>query len=118
MVYVRLARDWTDDGGSGHIAGDLVDVDPVTLAELEADGVVASAERAEGDEDQPDAWPGPTSPDPDVEPAVEPASWPGPTEADPDAWPGPTTEPASGPARPAPPTASRKPPRSDPRLVP
>ena len=64
MVYVRLARDWTDVGGADHGAGDLVDVDAVTLAELEADGVVATAD------DEPDPWPGPTG---------GPASWPGPT---------------------------------------
>jgi hypothetical protein len=45
MVYVRLARDWTDGGGAAHGAGDMVDVDAVTLAELEADGVVACADR-------------------------------------------------------------------------
>ncbi len=41
MVYVRLARDWTDSTGAPHHAGDMVDVDAVTLAELEATGVVA-----------------------------------------------------------------------------
>jgi hypothetical protein len=40
MVYVRLARDWTDATGAAHAAGDMVDVDAVTLAELEATGVV------------------------------------------------------------------------------
>ncbi len=40
MVYVRLARDWTDGTGASHHAGDMVDVDAVTLAELEATGVV------------------------------------------------------------------------------
>ena len=43
MVYVRLARDWTDHGGAMHGAGDLVDVDAITLAELEADGTVGEA---------------------------------------------------------------------------
>jgi hypothetical protein len=52
MVYVRLARDWTDGGGAAHDAGDMVDVDAVTLAELEADGVVACADR------EPDNAPG------------------------------------------------------------
>jgi hypothetical protein len=103
MVYVRLARNWTDDRGSAHVAGDLVDVDAVTLAVLEADGVVTAAEQAEGggDEpgrgDEPDGWPGPTGPDPGGDPGIEPASWPGPTKADPDPWPGPTTTPASWP---------------------
>ena len=45
MVCVRLARDWTDGAGAAHGAGDMVDVDAVTLAELEADGVVACADR-------------------------------------------------------------------------
>jgi hypothetical protein len=89
MVYVRLAQDWTDDGGTAHIAGDMVDVDAVTLAELEADGVVEAAEKAD-DGAGTEAWPGPTSPSPDV----EPAAWPGPTSPSPDvepaAWPGPT----------------------------
>jgi hypothetical protein len=39
-VQVRLARDWTDGTGSEHTAGDLVEVDTITLAELEATGVV------------------------------------------------------------------------------
>lgn len=46
MVYVRLARDWTDRSGSARRGGELVDVDAVTLAELEQSGVVASAERS------------------------------------------------------------------------
>jgi hypothetical protein len=56
-VQVRLARDWMDPTGTGHAAGDLVEVDTITLAELEATGVVLpplasedheSAESAEG----------------------------------------------------------------------
>jgi hypothetical protein len=39
-VQVRLARDWTDGTGAEHTAGDLVEVDTITLAELEATGVV------------------------------------------------------------------------------
>jgi hypothetical protein len=73
MVYVRLSRDWTDHGGALHGAGDLVDVDAITLAELEADGTVG--ESAEGSS----AWPGPTTP--------------GEPDDDDDAWPGPTTPP-------------------------
>lgn len=57
MVYVRLAKDWTDGNGSAHEAGDSVDVDAATLAELESQGIVT-------------AWPGPTGGEPD---------WPGPT---------------------------------------
>ena len=44
MVHVRLARNWTDVGGSAHHAGELVDVDAVTLAALEASGVVTPAD--------------------------------------------------------------------------
>ena len=40
MVAVRLARGWVGYGGSVHRAGDLVDVDAITLARLEASGVV------------------------------------------------------------------------------
>jgi hypothetical protein len=40
MVAVRLARGWVGFGGSKHCAGELVDVDAVTLAKLEACGVV------------------------------------------------------------------------------
>jgi hypothetical protein len=43
-VQVKLARDWTDATGAEHTSGDLVEVDSVTLAELEATGVVAAAE--------------------------------------------------------------------------
>ena len=43
MVYVRLDRNWTDRSGTSHATGDVVDVDAATLAELEADGVVAAA---------------------------------------------------------------------------
>jgi hypothetical protein len=67
MVYVRLARDWTDGTGAGHTAGDLVDVDAVTLAELEATGVVA----------------------PEGVGTLESASWAGPTGGSGD-WAGPT----------------------------
>ena len=69
MVHVRLAKDWTDGSGSAHEAGDMVDVDAGTLAELEASGVVA-------------AWPGPTGGEGDA--------WPGPTGGGSTAWPGPT----------------------------
>ena len=55
MVYVRLVREWTDATGVAHAAGDMVDVDAVTLAELEATGVVTNVE----DED----WAGPTGED-------------------------------------------------------
>ena len=59
MVHVRLARNWTDTGGSAHHAGELVDVDAVTLAALEQSGVVRAP-----DLDATVAWAGPTD-DPD-----------------------------------------------------
>jgi hypothetical protein len=40
MVYVRLARKWVDGTGASHSAGDMVDVDAATLAQLEESGVV------------------------------------------------------------------------------
>lgn len=66
MVYVRLAKDWTDGDGTAYAAGDMVDVDAGTLAELEAAGIVAGPGEGGGDTD----WPGPTATSPD---------WPGPT---------------------------------------
>lgn len=68
MVYVRLAKDWTDGNGSAHSAGDTVDVDAATLAELEASGIVA------GSGDGTD-WPGPTS----TTSGGDGTDWPGPT---------------------------------------
>jgi len=88
MVYVRLARDWTDRGGAAHGAGDMVDVDAVTLAELEGDGVVATTDR--GESDAPD-WAGPTAPEP---PHQHRPGWAGPTAPKPD-WAGPTDPPPS-----------------------
>jgi hypothetical protein len=41
MVYVRLDQDWTDDEGTHHPAGSMVDVDAGTLAQLQAQGVVS-----------------------------------------------------------------------------
>jgi hypothetical protein len=66
MVYVQLAQDWTDDTGTAHHSGDMVDVDPVTLANLEAAGIVWRGPT--GDDGQPNAstlkttdWRGPTT---------------------------------------------------------
>jgi len=42
-VYVRLAMPWADPSGTVHCAGEFVDVDVVTLAELEEQGVVENA---------------------------------------------------------------------------
>lgn len=56
MVAVRLARGWVGYGGSVHRAGDFVDVDAITLAKLEACGVVTCWEATEppGDTDGSD----------------------------------------------------------------
>jgi hypothetical protein len=43
MVYVRLERSWTDDAGTTHEAGAMVDVDAGTLAGLQADGTVSES---------------------------------------------------------------------------
>jgi hypothetical protein len=53
-VYVRLAVDWADPSGAVHGAGEFVDIDVVTLAELEERGVVENA-----DEINRPAWVGP-----------------------------------------------------------
>lgn len=41
MVHVQLEQGWTDGDGQTHAAGETVDVDAGTLAELEAQGIVA-----------------------------------------------------------------------------
>jgi hypothetical protein len=92
MVQVRLARTWTDAGGAAHGAGDLVDVDAITLARLEACGVVTPNESSDPQSDEPTReWAGPTGPTDDD----ETAQWAGPTgdddsQAD---WAGPTGDP-------------------------
>jgi hypothetical protein len=96
MVYVRLAQSWTDDGGAAHAAGDMVNIDAITLAKLEANGVVSDRAGADGVETL--SWPGPTGPRPDGDDGVHTAAWPGPTGPRPEgddgvrlaAWPGPT----------------------------
>lgn len=40
MVYVRLDSEWTDGQGVHHSAGEMVDVDAATLANLQAKGIV------------------------------------------------------------------------------
>ena len=51
MAEVRLDKEWTDPAGVTHAAGDTVDVDAETLAELREAGIVG---------DVADAWAGPT----------------------------------------------------------
>ncbi|GIF71844.1 hypothetical protein [Asanoa siamensis] len=88
MVHVRLEKDWTDQAGVEHAAGASVDVDAATLAQLQADGVVA------GDDVKAQGWMGPTHEEP---PAAEPDEWMGPTappkEAKEQGWMGPTAPP-------------------------
>lgn len=47
-MYVRLASAWTDLSGAVHQAGDVIDVDVVTLAELEELGVVEEYDGSDG----------------------------------------------------------------------
>jgi hypothetical protein len=56
MVAVRLARGWVGYGGSVHREGDFVDVDAITLAKLEACGVVTCWESTDspGDSESSD----------------------------------------------------------------
>lgn len=61
MVYVRLEQEWIDGTGAGHSAGDMIDVDAVTLAELESRGIVAGP--GEPGVKEPQRWAGPGSPD-------------------------------------------------------
>jgi hypothetical protein len=81
MVYVRLAQDWIDGTGAARAAGDMVDVDAGTLAELEAAGVVT------GPVEPPAAEPPAAEP-----PAIQPpatAEPPAPPEDPRRAWAGP-----------------------------
>jgi hypothetical protein len=52
MAEVRLDKEWTDAAGVTHAAGDTVDVDAQTLAELREAGVVGDVTDA--------GWAGPT----------------------------------------------------------
>jgi hypothetical protein len=56
-VYVRLAVDWADQSGAIHGAGEFIDIDVVTLAELEIRGVVDNTEErwvGPGRDEEPD----------------------------------------------------------------
>ncbi|MEU4567187.1 hypothetical protein [Micromonospora sp. NPDC023956] len=59
MVYVRLNAEWTDTDGVNHAAGETVDVDAATLAELQAAGIVTEGPKSGGGETT--EWVGPTS---------------------------------------------------------
>ena len=65
-MLVRLAAGWIDPFGITHSAGDVVEIDAITLAELEEQGVVENVdggpeESAEGQENaEPETeWQGP-----------------------------------------------------------
>jgi hypothetical protein len=76
-VLVRLAAEWTDPFGIAHDAGDVVDIDVITLAELEERGVVHNMS-------EPEEWSGPTE-------QQEEEQWSGPTEQqEEEQWSGPT----------------------------
>jgi hypothetical protein len=60
MVQARLEKAWTDDSGKTYSAGESVDLDAATLAELQEKGIVKS-------------WAGPTAPPSDTK------KWAGPT---------------------------------------
>jgi hypothetical protein len=92
-MLVRLALGWTDPFGVSYGAGDLVDIDAVTLAELEEQGVV------ENMTDPQEAYVGPTGGEDDsyVGPTgAETDSYVGPTGTDPDGYVGPTGEDPDG----------------------
>jgi hypothetical protein len=66
MVHVRLDKEWTDADGNTHAAGDTVDVDAATLADMQEKGIV---------EEEKSGWAGPTD--------ADTANWAGPTGTEP-----------------------------------
>ncbi len=88
-MLVRLAVAWIDPFGMSHTAGDVVDIDAITLAELEEQGVV------ENMTDPKQAYVGPTGGDEDgyVGPTgTEKDCYVGPTGDEDDGYVGPTGE--------------------------
>ena len=88
-MLVRLAVPWIDPAGVVHGAGEHVDIDAVTLAELEEQGVVENMTDPKGDWNGPDGteatkvdpqtdWNGPDGTEPQTD-------WNGPDSTDPDA---------------------------------
>ncbi|HEX5597494.1 MAG TPA: hypothetical protein VFX61_15985 [Micromonosporaceae bacterium] len=65
-MHVRLEKEWTDAAGKTYAAGDTVDVDAATLAELQASGIVSEANWAgpTGGADAGTNWAGPTGTQP------------------------------------------------------
>ena len=81
-VYVQLAGVWTDPAGVAHRAGEIVDIDAITLAELEEQGVVEDNMSS-----QVRIGPGPGEPTDVVERLIGPGPGvpdPGPEPSDPD----------------------------------
>jgi len=99
-MLVRLAVAWTDPYGITYGAGDLVDIDAVTLAELEEQGVVQNMTEPHESYvgptgNDPDGYVGPTGTHKDsyVGPTGnEPDGYVGPTSSEPDGYVGPTEE--------------------------
>ncbi|WP_034594401.1 hypothetical protein [Hamadaea tsunoensis] len=64
-MLVRLAAGWVDPFGIAHDAGDVIDIDAITLAELEEQGVVENVDGgpeewgAEEVEPESENWQGP-----------------------------------------------------------
>lgn len=92
---MRLAVPWTDPAGVSHAAGEIIDIDAITLAQLEEGGVVDEIKEPEGTKTD-DGWIGPGQPPPDEE--TQQDGWIGPgqppkdsTESD---WIGPGGPPA------------------------
>lgn len=89
-MYVRLAVAWTDPAGVSHAAGDVIDIDAITLAELEEGGVVDEIEELEPEststpKDGDDSWIGPGAGKPKEESGgTTESSWIGPGSKDPD----------------------------------
>lgn len=80
-MLVRLAASWTDPFGIAHDAGEVVDIDAVTLAELEEQGVVDNVDGGEewgGSESVAEEEPGWLGPGV----AEEEPGWLGPGEAE------------------------------------
>jgi hypothetical protein len=88
-VYVRLAVAWTDPAGVSHAAGDVIDIDAITLAELEEGGVVDEIEELEPEstsstpKEGEDGWIGPGAGKPKAESESAESTWIGPGSKDP-----------------------------------
>jgi hypothetical protein len=81
MQYVRLDKDWVDDNGVAHTAGEMLLIDAPTLARLSDEGIVGDSSTEDQEDWQADwqeeQWSGPTE---------ESESWAGPVEAESEEW--------------------------------